>query len=221
MHTPFIDTRCHHALRLACNVSTYPHKFCLSEPNRILITSLTDQCLGVQTLVERLYPMQAMLAQKLPLTGTTTLWKSREVWLQQTQIQTTLDTAPLPDGTLTDVARLYDLQLLEPCCRQCHATPRVPHPHKTLSAWRATASGFQNYWPWSSWASPGQPLTRLAIAPSRRHRTPCARTFAGYGLVQPWNRHLLRPPRWPSKALPSWLPTRLDETNCKMPGYRH
>ena len=113
MHTPFIDTRCHHALRLACNVSTYPHKFCLSEPNRILITSLTDQCLGVQTLVERLYPMQAMLAQKLPLTGTTTLWKSREVWLQQTQIQTTLDTAPLPDGTLTDVARLYDLQLLE------------------------------------------------------------------------------------------------------------
>ncbi|KPG76687.1 hypothetical protein [Pseudomonas libanensis] len=134
MHTPFIDTRCHHALRLACNVSTYPHKFCLSESNRKLISSLTDECPGVQTLVEQLCQIQALLAPKLPLTGTSALWKSREAHLQQTQIHTTVDTGPLPDGTLTDIARLLDLQLFETVLSTmpCEAKG-APSSHDTVS----------------------------------------------------------------------------------------
>ncbi len=113
MRTPFIDTRHHQALRLACNVSTYPHKFCLHEPNRTLIASLTDDCPGVQKLVSLLRQMQTELAQELPLTGTAKLWDGREVWLQKTQIWTTIETEHLAQVSSSDLARLLDLQLLE------------------------------------------------------------------------------------------------------------
>lgn len=106
MLQPFIDTRNFRALRLACNVVTYSHQFCLRTENLRLITSLTGNAPGTQILVDVLRQAQEKLAPNLPLTGLAKIWENRQAFIQQAGIETMAAV-----GETTDVLGNIDHQL--------------------------------------------------------------------------------------------------------------
>lgn len=112
MLLPFIDTRNFRALRLACNVVTYPHQFCLREKNRHLIASLTGGDLGIQVLVDVLHQAQERLAPSLPLTGVAKIWESRQAFMPQAGVET-MAAVGEPADALIEMERQLNQRLLE------------------------------------------------------------------------------------------------------------
>lgn len=112
MLQPFIDTRNFHALRLACNVVTYSHKFCLRTDNRYLIASLTGGDPNTQVLVDVLRQAQEKLAPNLPLTGLAKIWERRQDFMQQVGIETMASVGE-PTDVLVNMEHRLNQMLLE------------------------------------------------------------------------------------------------------------
>lgn len=158
MKGPFFDTSNVARLRIAANLVTYPHQFCLRESNRLLLIGLEPTDQGMVQLVHSLSQIQERLSPLLPLAGGRHIWAKRSRYLEQLGVETAL---AVPAGSAemslrSTLDELLNTRILEGVLDQIPQTSDgIPEMH----ALQLAAA--------SSWLSDHLALIVLGVAAAR------------------------------------------------------